>query len=483
MQPDLGALAAKVKKACEHLMLDAVFIGSCLTKLKIIIDPTCDTAWTDGVHLGYNPEYVASLSHGELMGLLFHEVLHVTNGHCWRRKGRDPEVWNESCDEAINPVIVSGGYQLPQGGLMTPKYRGKSAEYIYHQMQQDKAAQAQNQSPSASSSNKEAGEGSGSKGEKPSDEPGAGKPEEGAGKASGQPSKGDGKDSSKGAGPDGTGPQQDSAGDSGDGKPDEKPQEDGKGEGKDDASKGKPQGEGEKPTPKGQPKKPRPAGEVRDAPSGTDLDKLEAEWKVVIDQAAKSARMMGKFPGDLAAMVPQMLKPTVDWRSVLRSFFEQSWNAVDYTWRLPNTRYLSQGIYLPRLSSETIPCLVIFEDISGSVPLNMKSAFQAEERVIIEEIQPQEAWLGYCDAKVHEKLTRLYNPGDDIKVITVTAGGTDFRPAFEWVEKQGLTPVAFVYLTDLEGKFPAKAPDYPVLWVTPPTTLTVPFGDIVEMRD
>jgi predicted metal-dependent peptidase len=483
--PELGAIHSRLKKASAHLVLDAIFIGACFKKLKLLVDSTCKTAWTDGVHLGFNPEWIATLTDSELLGLLFHEVLHVTNGHSWRRNGRDPEKWNDACDYAINPILVASGYQIPEHGLLDAKYSGKSAEYIYNIRQQEEAASSQTPPPPTPSSKEGKDDGAESKpksGEdgdaKPGESDAAGKPDAGGKDGTGKGSK-DAKDKDqkggKGSGQGGEDSKDDATNDAGDGASGAKPKD----PGKDDAAKGKDGGKTPDPTP--EPKKPRPAGEVRDAPSGTNLDKLEAEWKITIDQAAKAAQMMGKFPGALAEMVPKVLKPKVDWRAVLRLFFEQSNSAQDYTWQLPNTRYLSQGLYMPRLRSERIRCIVLAEDISASVPSDMKSAFRAEERVIIEEMAPEEVHMMYCDAAVRRH--DVFMSGDDVKLITIRAGGTDFRPVFELIEKEGLDPVALVYLTDLEGIFPAEPPPYPVLWVCPPTTLMVPFGDLVEMRD
>lgn len=55
-------------------------------------------------------------------------------------------------------------------------------------------------------------------------------------------------------------------------------------------------------------------------------------------------------------------------------------------------------------------------------------------------------------------------------------GGTRFTPAFEWVEREGLRPDLLVYFTDAQGEFPARAPDYPVLWLVKGRA-PVPFGE------
>jgi predicted metal-dependent peptidase len=83
--------------------------------------------------------------------------------------------------------------------------------------------------------------------------------------------------------------------------------------------------------------------------------------------------------------------------------------------------------------------------------------------------------------------------------VTIDAkggGGTDFRPVFDIIEDPRKAkehemeefdepPVCVVYLTDLDGSFPAEEPEYPVLWCVPPgvnASRKVPFGEIVAVR-
>jgi predicted metal-dependent peptidase len=123
--------ARRVTAARTALILDEPFFGQLALKLRLVEDPTCPTAWTDGVRLGYSPSFVASLSQAELLAVVVHEVLHVTNGHPWRREGRTPLQWNIACDAAINHIITESGFTLPKDCVDIPEHHGKSAEYIY----------------------------------------------------------------------------------------------------------------------------------------------------------------------------------------------------------------------------------------------------------------------------------------------------------------------------------------------------------------
>jgi len=127
----------KLTAARTTLVLGSPFFGALALRLKLVSDPSCDTAWTDGVSIGYNPAFIDSLTQPELTGLLAHEVLHVANGHCWRRDGRDSRQWNVAADYAINGPLVDSDFAIPEGALLDAQYTGKSAEWIYARLPQD----------------------------------------------------------------------------------------------------------------------------------------------------------------------------------------------------------------------------------------------------------------------------------------------------------------------------------------------------------
>lgn len=131
---------SKLSSAKAAIVLDQYFFGHLVCNLKFREDTACKTAWTDGTTLGYNPAYIDSLQHAEIVGLLAHEVLHCAGGHPWRRDGRDPKRWNVACDIAINDIIREAGMTLPKGSLEGSSIadsKGKSAEWIYDRLPDD----------------------------------------------------------------------------------------------------------------------------------------------------------------------------------------------------------------------------------------------------------------------------------------------------------------------------------------------------------
>jgi predicted metal-dependent peptidase len=89
-----------------------------------------------------------------------------------------------------------------------------------------------------------------------------------------------------------------------------------------------------------------------------------------------------------------------------------------------------------------------------------------------------------CDADVH-KVER-FERGEPLDIKRwYGEGGTDFRPVFRHIEREGIEPVCLIYLTDGHGAFPDAAPDYPVLWAVcqdPGYPVDrVPWGEMLQI--
>jgi len=121
----------KIEKVKTQFVLRERFFATLLMQMSMIEDKKCDTIWTDGKQIGYNPQFILSLSEEEVMFCLVHEIFHKTNRHHLRRDNRESEQWNIACDYAINQNIINLGFKAPKGILVDNKFFGKSAEQIY----------------------------------------------------------------------------------------------------------------------------------------------------------------------------------------------------------------------------------------------------------------------------------------------------------------------------------------------------------------
>jgi predicted metal-dependent peptidase len=73
--------------------------------------------------------------------------------------------------------------------------------------------------------------------------------------------------------------------------------------------------------------------------------------------------------------------------------------------------------------------------------------------------------------------------GESVEFNLVGLGGTDFRPAFDYVEAEQLNPACLIYLTDGEGVFPDEPSDYPTLWAITSPGMTAPWGETVTIHE
>jgi predicted metal-dependent peptidase len=417
--------AEKLIKSRVRLVLGHPFFGTLSLRLKLI-PGTLPTMATDGSGVLYNPTFVDSLTPAELEGTLAHEVFHCALGHQCRRGGRDPGLWNRAADFAINPILVANGFSLPAGALIEPAFDNLSAEEIYARLLQ-KGGERRNQSaqqPPASAATSSG----------PSAALGAMAPE-----------------TRNVSYPTSTPQQADSPGDE---------------------------------CSEGALARPGGFGDVWDSTdkegspaSPAEMRRQEHEWAIAAEQALRAANSCGSEPVGVERPVAESRQSQQDWRAILRDFVAATAPA-DYRWTPPNRRCIASGLYLPSVERQGAGEIVIAVDTSGSIGRLELEQFGAEISAIAEEVQREAIHVVYCDAAVQS--VQQVGPSEPVRLEPKGGGGTDFRPAFEWVTENGTTPACFVYLTDLCCDSYPAVPDYPVLWVTD-SRRTAPFGETIRI--
>ena len=208
-----------------------------------------------------------------------------------------------------------------------------------------------------------------------------------------------------------------------------------------------------------------------------DTEEQKAEWKSSVAQAAQMAKAQGLMSKHLNIPINDVLNPPLPWYVLLRDFVEKT-ARNDYNWMRPNRRYISNGIILPSLISEELPEVCIVIDTSGST-CGMQGDFAKEASSVLAAYHTTIRVL-YSDAKVH--LEEIYTSDDlPIKLKPVGGGGTSFIPAFDYIATHRYSPSCMIYLTDMYGTFPSKAPEYPVMWITN-NDVKGPFGLTVKFN-
>ena len=218
--------------------------------------------------------------------------------------------------------------------------------------------------------------------------------------------------------------------------------------------------------------------DIEDA-DGSPAEKAQqaAEWKVKVAQAAQAAKMMGKLSANMERLVDEVLKPKVDWRDRLRNFVQKAKND-QRTFARPNRRFLSQGLYMPTISGETLGEMVFAVDMSGSIDQSEVNQYAAECQAVFEDQRPSKLHLIFFSHEVcaHDTL----EPSDDFEFNARGGGGTAFSPVFKYIEDENIDPVGIVFLTDLCCNDFGEPPACPVLWVSTHSD-QAPFGEVVMM--
>lgn len=232
---------------------------------------------------------------------------------------------------------------------------------------------------------------------------------------------------------------------------------------------------------KDDPPKQCPWGMVLDAGAGQlntgSNATLESEWQVAVIQSAEQAKAAGKLPGSLKHFIQDIIKPIVDWRTVLWPFCTSLSNN-DYSWRKPNRAYISEDEYLPSMYNEVAGHLVFVQDTSASCD-DYADQFWSEVAAVHSDMQPEKITIIHCDAKIQH--TEEIMPDDVFPTAkTYGGGGTRFKPAFDWINDNAEDVAAVVYLTDLECDDFGEEPTYPVLWVST-TQRAAPWGQITQI--
>jgi predicted metal-dependent peptidase len=364
------------------------FFGALALRLKMKEDKTCKTLWTDGVWLGYNPDYVSKLTNEECKGVVAHEVMHPAMLHHLRKGNRQHGKWNKAADYAINNVLVNNHFALPKGALVNPAYNDMAAEAIYPLI----------------------------------------------------PDNGDG------------------------------------GENGDDPDPGN----------CGEVREPDGGGDKEGDGKGRSLSESErkaheAEWKIAVAQAAHVAKQAGKLPAGMERIIEDVLKPVLPWKNILRRFMTEK-AMEDFTWAMPNRRFVGEHIFLPsRISEDSMGALAIIVDTSGSISNDILNDFGAEVQGVHREVKPKDLYVIYCDAEVNH--VDHFGPDDTVTLTAHGGGGTDFRPPFEWMAENGVHPKCAVYLTDGYGMFPDEEDvPYPMMWALYHTDVQPPFGETLHIE-
>lgn len=222
------------------------------------------------------------------------------------------------------------------------------------------------------------------------------------------------------------------------------------------------------------------SGSPRPAPlTQQEQDNLTVQWRQRLAGAAQQAQAAGKLSASMARMVEFMLQPKLPWRALLAKYMVAN-ARDDYNYSRPSSRRGDPSIF-PSLRSSQVN-IVVALDVSGSISDEEMNEFLCEIDAIKGQLRARISLLA-CDAELVKGSPWIFESWDEFKLPkTFTGGGgTDFRPVFNWVEKQDQAPEILVYFSDCIGKFPEFQPHYSVIWLVKGRA-QVPFGQRIQLN-
>ena len=455
----LSESAIRVSDCVTELLRKQPFFGSLVLRLPLRPDTTRETLATDGHEIRYSPRWVAETEAHLIETAMARVVMACSLKHHTRRGERDPERWQMASQLVTHALIRDAGFTLPPDA---EAWDDLSVEQAYDRLptpDDDDSGDDGNASSGAAGAGAAADAQSSPDGD-----------DDDTGDPSGSSDGGDADDQdSDGGDPDqaeGDGQSQDGNGQAEEGAFDAPPSHD-------------PSGTGEVMDARTR------AGEDGDS-SDTPVDVAAEEqaWDEAMHQALNIARAEGKVPGRVEETVKGAHASRLDWRTLLRRYMTDAAKS-DYSWSLPNRRFIDSGLYLPSIRSEGMETIAVIIDTSGSLPAATLAEFWAELREVAVEIRPESVVVLQVDAVLQD--TAEYAPDDLPDEIALKGrGGTDFRPGFEWLDEQGIRPGVCLYFTDMEcSDYPEAEPSFPTIWVNysdPPSDWNrEPWGERIDI--
>ena len=450
--------ARRLSDCVGALLTEQPFFGSLALRLPLRPDPTRETLASDGRELRYSPAWVVRTDADRIKAAVARVVFACALKHHTRRGERDPGRWQRASQLVTHGELRRAGFVLPADA---EAWEDLSVEDAYARLAGEASGSGDEGTPGgdASGSGSDAGgsDGSGSSGD-PGDAPDSGNGSDDSGGASGSGSDAGGSGDPGDSGPDGP---------SGDGDP---PSHDpaGTGEVMDAPARG--------------------AGEEDDGASfgDTPLDVAAEEqaWDEAMHQAVSLAKAQGSRPRRIEETLRDAHRSRLDWRVLLRQYLVSA-ARDDYRWSVPNRRFIDAGLYLPSMHCEGIDTLAVLIDTSDSLDTDTLARFWTELRAVAGELRPDTLVVVQVDTEVQDAA--VYHFGDLPEELTAKGrGGTDFRPGFAWLDREGITPDCCLYLTDMEcDRYPESPPPYPVLWCNwgpaPPEHLREPWGERIDL--
>lgn len=457
------AIIKRLQNARLSLMAKQPFYALLLMNMKFALDLSCETAYTDGDRVAFNPDFMNEIDDNELEFVLMHEVLHAALAHPFRHQSEyEQQEFDYACDIIVNSNILYS-FGMDKSKITLKKY-GESMHlmpngeegYKYSVEEAYKLLIAASAKPNKQNGKGQKGKGNGSgksnantqtgTGDSGDGEGSGGKGDAGGGKGSARPSLEDliasikkkndsireNLEKNRSEESSGTGNENGNGGGSFD--------DHSFWEGDDDM------------------------GSQRDVWMNRMVEATD-----IIASMPEGSKSRGTVPAGVERIINELKNPILDWRTILNDFVQE--DICDYSFSPPDKRMEDSPFFLPDFNEkdESAKNLLFMIDTSGSMSNDAITDCYSEIYGAIQQFNGKlTGKLGFFDAVVVEPVP--FEDEDEFKIIRPKGGGgTSFHIIFDYVREkmQDDPPVSIIILTDGYAPYPdeAAAMDIPVLWI------------------
>ena len=420
-----------------RILMNHGFYGLLLMHMRFALDPSIDTAATDGMKIYFSPDFMEEISDSELDFVLMHEIMHIALCHCFRGLEHDQHLFNIACDIVVNSNILYSnnmdiksitlskyGVSMNKTPLNDDGYK-YTAEEVYDMLVNKGKIKSKSTNANGSSNQSSSSVGASTS------------------------SKKDGKRGKVGT-----------LGEDSD---------------LDDALQ-----------------KQKGWDSHEKWSTLSEDKKAREEWiKRVIDAATsiyitESSNNRGNIPLFAKRIVDEFKNPQTDWRRLLDEFISEE--VCDYSFNPPDKRYEDSPFYLPDFNDTDIEIsdILFMIDTSGSVNDKALTVAFSEIKGAIDQYDGKlKGWLGFFDAEVVDPIP--FSDVEELKQIKAYGGGgTSFHCIFDYIKDymHDNFPKTLVILTDGYAPFPdiEETMGIPVLWLIDNDKVTPPWGKVARIK-
>ena len=453
------AIIKRLQNARLSLMAKQPFYALLLMNMKFALDLSCETAYTDGNRVAFNPDFMEQIDDGELEFVLMHEVLHAALAHPFRHQSDyQTQEFDYACDIIVNSNILYS-FGMDKRKITLKKY-GEAMHLLPNGEEGYKySVEEAYKMLLAASSKPDKQKGKNGKGKSQGQIPG--KAQDGDGEA----------DDGEGSG---------GQGDARSGKGDTPPSLE-----ELIASLKKRNDEIRENLEKNRTEESSDDGNENGSESFDDHSFWEGDddmgsqrdaWMNrmveatdIIASMPRGRKSRGTVPAGVDRIIDELKNPILDWRTILNDFVQE--DICDYSFSPPDKRMEDSPFFLPDFNEkdESTKNLLFMIDTSGSMSKEEITDCYSEIYGAIQQFNGKlTGKLGFFDAIVVEPVP--FEDEDEFKIIRPKGGGgTSFHIIFDYVKEKMMDdpPVSIIILTDGYAPYPdeSAAMDIPVLWI------------------